>query len=159
MLINFFRKVIVLKYTLALSVLGCISCTVALELEGPIDNTTPLVTPTDPFSPTPAASLANQNWRITQYRVGEMGQILQTNDTLRFISNTAYTFNDYSSTYSLSPTGSGFNLTLNETLWGNLSGTIMNQNLVSGSIPGVRFTNIALGSSNTTPYYLWIIRL
>jgi hypothetical protein len=62
-------------------------------------------------------------------------------------------------TYSLYVTGSGYNLTLNETPWGNLSGSILTNNLTSGSIPGIPFTNIATGSSNTTKYYLWMIKL
>jgi hypothetical protein len=56
-------------------------------------------------------------------------------------------------------TGSGYNLTLNETPWGNLSGSILSNNIISGNIPGIPFTNIALGSSNNPRYYLWIVKL
>jgi hypothetical protein len=46
-----------------------------------------------------------------------------------------------------------------ETTWGNLSGSIMNINITSGSILGRPFTDISTGSSNTTKYYLWIEKL
>jgi hypothetical protein len=48
---------------------------------------------------------------------------------------------------------------MNETLWGNLSGSILSNNITSGNIPGITFTNIASGSSNNTRYYLWIVKL
>lgn len=93
------------------------------------------------------------------YRVGDLGQMIATSDMLQFTSNTSYKFNGNTSTYSLTITGSGYNLTLNETLWGNLSGSILSNNITSGNIPGIPFTNIATGSSNTTRYYLWIEKL
>ena len=135
-----------------------VSCTVPENMEGPISNTRPILTNGNNSTVT-SNNLVGQTWKITNYRVGEMGQMIATSDILQFTSNTSYKFNGSVSTYSLYVTGSGYNLTLNETPWGNLSGSILTNNLTSGSIPGIPFTNIASGSSNTTKYYLWMIKL
>lgn len=135
-----------------------VSCTVPENMEGPISNTRPILTNGNNATVT-SNNLVGQTWKITNYRVGEMGQMIATSDMLQFTSNTSYKFNGSVSTYSLYVTGSGYNLTLNETPWGNLSGSILTNNLTSGSIPGIPFTNIASGSSNTTKYYLWMIKL
>ena len=135
-----------------------VSCTVPENMEGPISNTRPILTNGNNSTVT-SNNLVGQTWKITNYRVGEMGQMIATSDILQFTSNTSYKFNGTTSTYSLYVTGSGYNLTLNETPWGNLSGSILTNNLTSGSIPGIPFTNIASGSSNTTKYYLWMIKL
>ena len=134
------------------------SCTVPENMEGPISNTGPILTNGNNSNVT-SNNLVGQTWRINHYRVGELGQMIATSDILQFISNTSYKFNGNTSTYSLTLTGSGYNLTLNETLWGNLSGSILSNNITSGNIPGIPFTNIASGSSNNTRYYLWIVKL
>jgi hypothetical protein len=135
-----------------------VSCTVPENMEGPISNTRPILTNGN-NSIVSTNNLVGQTWKITNYRVGELGQMIATSDMLQFTSNTSYKFNGLAATYSLFVTGSGYNLTLNETPWGNLSGSILTNNLTSGSIPGIPFTNIASGSSNTTKYYLWMIKL
>jgi hypothetical protein len=134
------------------------SCYLPESAEGPISNTRPILTNGN-NSTVSTNNLVGQTWKITNYRVGEMGQMIATSDMLQFTSNTSYKFNGLAATYSLYVTGSGYNLTLNETPWGNLSGSILTNNLTSGSIPGIPFTNIASGSSNTTKYYLWMIKL
>ena len=134
------------------------SCYLPETAEGPISNTRPILTNGNNSTVT-SNNLVGQTWKITNYRVGEMGQMIATSDILQFTSNTSYKFNGTTSTYSLYVTGSGYNITLNETPWGNLSGSILTNNLTSGSIPGIPFTNIASGSSNTTKYYLWMIKL
>lgn len=134
------------------------SCYLPETAEGPISNTRPILTNGNNSTVT-SNNLVGQTWKITNYRVGEMGQMIATSDILQFTSNTSYKFNGTTSTYSLYVTGSGYNLTLNETPWGNLSGSVLTNNLTSGSIPGIPFTNIASGSSNTTKYYLWMIKL
>jgi hypothetical protein len=148
-----------IKYLLLLLLLS--SCTLPQYAEGPINNTEPIIItpPLPPNGGTTSQSLVGQTWKITHYRVGEMGQMISTNETLIFLTNTTYKFNGYVSTYSLYPTGSGYNLTLNETLWGNLSGSILTNNIVSGNIPGIPFTNIASGSANSVKYYLWIVKI
>lgn len=135
-----------------------VSCTVPENMEGPISNTRPILTNGN-NAIVSTNNLVGQTWKITNYRVGELGQMISTSDMLQFTSNTSYKFNGLAATYSLYVTGSGYNLTLNETPWGNLSGSILTNNLTSGSIPGIPFTNIASGSSNTTKYYLWMIKL
>jgi hypothetical protein len=135
-----------------------VSCTVPENMEGPISNTRPILTNGN-NAIVSTNNLVGQTWKITNYRVGELGQMIATSDILQFTSITSYKFNGSVSTYSLYVTGSGYNLTLNETPWGNLSGSILTNNLTSGSIPGIPFTNIASGSSNTTKYYLWMIKL
>ena len=134
------------------------ACYLPESAEGPISNTGPILDSGGNNLST-ATNLIGQTWKITHYRVGEMGQMIQTNDTLEFITATTYKFNGIPSKYSLYVTGSGYNLTLNETPWGNLSGSIVSYNLTNGTIPGIRFANISLGSSNNTIYYLWLIKI
>lgn len=134
------------------------SCTVPENMEGPISNTGPILINGNNSNVT-SNNLVGQTWRINHYRVGDLGQMIATSDILQFTSNTSYKFNGNTSTYSLTITGTGYNLTLNETPWGNLSGSILSNNITSGNIHGIPFTNIATGSSNTTRYFLWIVKL
>ena len=125
----------------------------------PITNNNQVVIP--PYNgPTDSVkNLVKQTWLVTQYRVGQMGQLMQVNDSLKFISVANYTYNSFASTYSLYPTGSVYNLTLNYTPWGNLSGSINDYNLSAGSILGNKFTDISNGTSNGSEYYLWIKKI
>jgi hypothetical protein len=84
---------------------------------------------------------------------------MMTNDTLVFLTSSTYTFNGQQSTYHLTPTGSGYNLSLYQTTWGNLSGSILSNNITNGTILGAKFVDISTGSSNTTEYYLWMNKL
>ena len=88
------------------------SCYLPETAEGPISNTRPILTNGNNSTVT-SNNLVGQTWKITNYRVGEMGQMIATSDMLQFISNTSYKFNGSVSTYSLYVTGSGYNLTLN----------------------------------------------
>ena len=137
------------------------SCSVPPVHEGPIDNTGPIIVNPPPGNGgvITGESLVGQTWRIFYYRVGPMGQVMTTNDTLIFLTSSTYTFNGYQSTYYLTSTGSGYNLSLYETPWGNLSGSILSNNIVNGTILGTKFVDISTGSSNTTEYYLWMNRL
>ena len=147
-----------MKLILILLLFTFSACYLPESAEGPISNTGPILNSGGNNLST-ATNLIGQTWKITHYRVGDMGQMIQTNDTLEFITATTYKFNGIPSKYNLYVTGSGYNLTLNETPWGNLSGSIVSYNLTNGTIPGVRFTNIAIGSSNNTIYYLWLIKI
>lgn len=137
-----------------------VSCNIPELNEGPIDNTGPLIVtvPTNPGGNT-TQNLVGQTWRIFYYRVGPMGQVMGTNDTLQFLTPTKYTFNGNESTYYLNVTSSGYNLSLYETPWGNLSGSILSNNLTNGIILGTKFVDISVGSTNTTEYYLWMNRI
>ena len=137
------------------------SCTLQPPYEGPINNTGPII-----ITPPPGnggvitgESLVGQTWHIFYYRVGPMGSVMTTNDTLVFLTSSTYKFNGYQSTYHLTPTGSGYNLSLYETPWGNLSGSILSNNITQGQILGTKFVDISTGSSNTTEYYLWMNKI
>jgi hypothetical protein len=56
-------------------------------------------------------------------------------------------------------TGGGFNMSINGTSWGNLSGTIYEYNLKIGKIEGLKFIDITPGSSNQTNYFLWMNKI
>ena len=137
------------------------SCTLQPPYEGPINNTGPIIIVPPPGNGgvITTQSLVGQTWRIFYYRVGPMGQVMTTNDTLIFLTSSTYTFNGYQSTYYLTSTGSGYNLSLYETPWGNLSGSILSNNITNGTILGTKFVDISFGSSNTTEYYLWMNKL
>jgi hypothetical protein len=136
------------------------SCYVPELREGPISNTDPIIiTPPSNGGTTTTPTLVGQTWRIFYYRVGPMGTVMSTNDTLVFLTSSTYKFNGYQSTYHLTPTGSGYNLSLYETPWGNLSGSILPNNITNGTILGTKFVDISTGSSNTTEYYLWMNKL
>jgi len=136
------------------------SCYIPEPQEGPIDNTGPIiVNPPSNGGNVTTQSLVGTTWRIFYYRVGPTSQVMSTNDTLVFLTSSIYTFNGQQSTYYLTPTGSGYNLTLYETTWGNLSGSILSNNITNGTILGTKFVDISVGSSNTTEYYLWMNKL
>ena len=136
------------------------SCYIPEPQEGPIDNTGPIiVNPPSNGGNVTTQSLVGTTWRIFYYRVGPTSQVMSTNDTLVFLTSSIYTFNGQQSTYHLTPTGSGYNLSLYQTTWGNLSGSILSNNIINGTILGTKFVDISTGSSNTTEYYLWMNKL
>ena len=106
-----------------------------------------------------AINMVGETWVITGYRVGEFGDILPTNDTLVFMDLNSYTFNGNEYTYSFYTTASAYNLTINYTPWGNLSGTIYDGNVLNGVISGLKFSDITMGSGTQTNYYLWMYKL
>ena len=149
------KKVLVLLLGLLM-----ISCYIEEVPNGPNENSgNIIIVPPPNGNGITSQNLVGQTWVVTNYRIGQMGQILPKNDTIRFLTPTTYKYNDYPSTYSLYLTGSGYNLTLNYTPWGNLSGNINDYNTTSGQIVGTRFVDISTGSSNTTEYYLWMNKL
>jgi hypothetical protein len=149
-----------MKKLIILLVLVLSSCSIPPTYEGPIDNTGPIVIiPPGNGGVITTQSLVGQTWRIFYYRVGPTSQVMSTNDTLVFLTSSTYTFNGNQSTYYLTPTGSGYNLSLYETPWGNLSGSILSNNITNGTILGTKFVDISVGSSNTTEYYLWMNKL
>jgi hypothetical protein len=106
-----------------------------------------------------SVNLVGETWVITGYRIGGIGGITTTNDTLDFNTTNSYTFNGNNATYSFYTTASAYNLTMNYTPWGNLSGTVYEGNLINGMIIGLKFTDITMGSGNQTNYYLWMHKL
>ena len=149
------KKVLVLLLGLLM-----VSCYIEEVPNGPNENSGEIIiVPPPNGNGTVSQNLVGQTWVVTNYRIGQMGQILPKNDTLRFLTPTTYKYNNYTTTYSLYLTGSGYNLTLNYTPWGNLSGNINDYNITNGQIVGGRFLDISTGSSNTTEYFLWMNKL
>lgn len=149
------KKVLVLLLGLLM-----VSCYIEEVPNGPNENSGDIIiVPPPNGNGTVSQNLVGQTWVVTNYRIGQMGQILPKNDTLRFLTPTTYKYNNYTTTYSLYLTGSGYNLTLNYTPWGNLSGNINDYNITNGQIVGGRFLDISTGSSNTTEYFLWMNKL
>jgi hypothetical protein len=137
---------------------GILSC----QKENPQPNDPPLPPQpiiTDSTGMDTTINMVGQTWVITGYRVGEIGGIITTNDTAEFSSVNDYTFNGNLATYSFYTTASAYNLTMNYTPWGNLSGTVYEGNLTTGVIQGLKFTDITMGSGNQTNYYLWMYRI
>lgn len=123
---------------------------------GPPNSPTPIVTDSNEIDPN--YNLVNQIWVITGYRVGGVGSIISLSDTIQFINNTNYKYNGSQATYSFYPTASAYNLTLNYTPFGNISGTVYQGNLNLGVMNGLKFVDITMGSSNGTYYYFWMTR-
>lgn len=149
-----------MKHLIYIILLLFVSCYIPELHEGPIDNSAPIIE-TNPVNAGTAApqNLIGQTCKLFYYRVGQMGQVMSANDTLEFITATKYKYNGTEYTYYLYSTGSGFNLNLYETPWGNLSGSILSNNITNGKIYGTKFVDISVGSSNTTEYYLWMNRI
>jgi len=104
-------------------------------------------------------SMVGTTWVITGYRVGQLGTPITISDTLKFETITNYKYNNIPYTYSFYVTGSVYNLTMNYTPWGNLTGSVNDNNMTSGLIQGTKFVDISLGSSNNTEYYLWMKKI
>ena len=103
-------------------------------------------------------NLVGQVWVINQYRVGEFGNLIPLGDTIIFLDLNTYSYNGIEAPYSFYTTASAYNLTLNFTPFGNLSGTIYQGNLNIGVMNGLKFTDITMGSGNETNYYFWMTR-
>lgn len=122
--------------------------------------------PPNPPSPIPgdtnlvdsSYSLQNQTWVLDAYKIQEFGAITPVNDTLQFVGINYYNYNALQSTYSFYPVMSSFNLTLNGTFLGNISGSIYEYNLTNGTIIGLKFNDITLGGSGQY-YYLWMHKI
>ena len=120
------KKVLVLLLGLLMT-----SCYIEEVPNGPNENSgNIIIVPPPNGNGITSQNLVGQTWVVTNYRVGQMGQMLPKNDTLRFLTPTTYKYNNYTTTYSLYLTGSGYNLTLNYTPWGNLSGNINDYNII-----------------------------
>lgn len=117
----------------------------------------PIPLPADTTGLDTAVALTQQNWILTAYKMGEFGPIINRTDTICFITNTLYTFNNYQSTYSFFPVMSSYNLTLNGTFLGNISGNVYDYNFLSGQVDGNKFTDITPGGPGTV-YYLWLYK-
>lgn len=148
------------KHTLHKMLLGLLLLTAACQKETIDPN------PPNPPSPIPGDttmvdsvySLKNQTWVIDAYKIQEFGAITAVNDTMHFTSNNQYVYNNQQSTYSFYLIMSSYNLTLNGTFLGNISGSIYDYNLTNGNINGLKFNDITLGGSGQY-YYIWMHKI
>jgi hypothetical protein len=112
--------------------------------------------PQEPLAPQPiitdttfvdsTVSLKNTTWVITKVLNTDMNEDFRS-DTLVFISNNVYSFNGVQSTYNLYPNNTGFTLTLNNTVWGHISGNVFDFNLTQGVIENSQFNNYFTGQN------------
>jgi hypothetical protein len=112
--------------------------------------------PQEPLAPQPiitdttfvdsTVSLKNTTWVITKVLNTDMNEDFRS-DTLVFISNNVYSFNGVQSTYNLYPNNTGFTLTLNNTVWGHISGNVFEFNLTQGVIENSQFNNYFTGQN------------
>jgi hypothetical protein len=112
--------------------------------------------PQEPLAPQPiitdttfvdsTVSLKNTTWVITKVLNTDMNEDFRS-DTLVFISNNVYSFNGVQSTYNLYPNNTGFTLTLNNTVWGHISGNVFEFNLTQGVIENCQFKNYFTGQN------------
>jgi hypothetical protein len=121
--------------------------------------------PQEPITPQPiitnptlvdsTLSLAGQTWVITKVLNTDM-MYEDRSDTLVFINTSDYTFNGYPSKYNLGVTPTTYKLSLYDTAWGNIGGSLFNYNIVSGKVDGLDFFDIFNSSRKVK---LWMVRL
>jgi len=109
------------------------------------------IRPQQPITPQPiitdttfvdsTLSLVGQTWVITKVLNTDMSSENRS-DTLLFIDSDDYKFNGYSSKYNLGLTPNSYKLTLYDTPWGHIGGSLLNYNIVSGNIDGKDFFDI-----------------
>jgi len=112
------------------------------------------VKPQQPLDPQPiitdttfvdsTVSLKNTTWVITKVLNTQMIDDPRS-DTLKFISNTIYSFNGVQATYSIYSTPSGYKLNLNNTQWGHICGSLVEYNLTIGKIESNQFNDVFTG--------------
>ena len=109
-------------------------------------------------NPTPqdsSYSLNGQTWVITKILLTDLTYD-DRSDTIYFEDDNNYTFNGNVSTYDLDVNSSNIKLTLNNTAWGNLIGTLYNYNLSSGLIDGSIFNDYFIISYT---YRIWMKKI
>lgn len=100
-------------------------------------------------------SLVGQTWVITKVLNTDFSMELRS-DTLVFINTSDYKFNGIPSKYSLNITPTTYKLSLYDTGWGNLSGSLFNYNIVSGRVDGLDFYNMFNSSQKVK---LWMKKI
>lgn len=110
---------------------------------------------TNPTSVDSTLSLEGQTWVITKVMNTDM-VYENRSDTLVFIDSDDYKFNGYPSKYNLGLTPTTYKLTLYDTAWGNIGGSLFNYNIVSGKVDGLDFFDIFESNRKVK---LWITRL
>ncbi len=96
-----------------------------------------------------------ETWVITQVLNTNFSQEFRS-DTLVFLTENSYTFNGFNSTYHLYTNSFGYTLTLNNTVWGYISGTVYDYNLTEGIIENCQFKNYF---TNENSIRIWMYRI
>ena len=96
-----------------------------------------------------------ETWVITQVLNTNFSQEFRS-DTLVFLTENSYTFNGYNSIYHLYTNSFGYTLTLNNTVWGYISGTVYDYNLTEGIIDNCQFKNYF---TNENSVRIWMYRI
>jgi hypothetical protein len=109
------------------------------------------ITPQEPNPPTPiitnptlvdsTVTIKNTTWVIGKVLNTDLSEEMRS-DTLKFITNTIYSFNGVQSTYGIYPTPTGYKLNLNNTPWGHIGCSLVEYNLTSGNILNKQFNDI-----------------
>ena len=123
------------------------------------------IVPQEPIAPQPiitnptlvdsTLSFAGQTWIVTKVLNTDM-VYENRSDTLVFIDADDYTFNGVPSKYGLNTTPTSFKLSLYDTAWGNIGGSLFNYNIVSGKVDGLDFFDIFNSSRKVK---LWMTKL
>jgi len=100
-------------------------------------------------------TLKNQTWVITQVLNTNFNQEFRS-DTLVFLTENSYLFNNNQSTYHLYTNNFGYTLVLNNTVWGHISGFIYDYNLTQGVISNCQFKNYF---TNENSVKIWMEKL
>lgn len=114
---------------------------------------TPIIT--NPTLVDSTLSLAGQTWVITKVLNTDM-VYENRSDTLVFVDSDDYKFNGYPSKYNLGVTPTTYKLSLYDTAWGNIGGSLFNYNIVSGKVDGLDFFDIFESNRKVK---LWMTRL
>lgn len=123
------------------------------------------IVPQEPISPQPiitnptlvdsTLSFAGQTWVVTKVLNTDM-VYENRSDTLVFIDSDDYTFNGVPSKYNLGVTPTSYKLTMYDTDWGNIGGSLYNYNIVSGKVDGLDFFDIFNSSRKVK---LWMTKI
>jgi len=112
---------------------------------------------TVPTVSTPS-DIIGTKWELYQYKDASTTSPQPRQDTIIFLNSTQYTYNGIQSTYSLYSTNGSYNLTLNGTPFGNLSGSAPTNFIQYGEIIDKIFTDIAVGSGSPQ-YHIWMKKI
>ena len=113
----------------------------------------PIITNPQPVDST--LSFVGQTWVVTKVLNTDM-MYENRSDTLVFIDVDDYTFNGVPSKYNLGLTPTSYKLTMYDTAWGNIGGSLFNYNIVSGKVDGLDFFDIFNSSRKVK---LWITKI
>lgn len=136
-----------MKYTILLLIFGLFLTACVKKNPTPQQPNPPAPIITDTTLVDSTASLQGTTWVITKVLNTNFSQELRS-DTLEFISNNTYKFNGFVSTYSFYPTQIKYTLTLNETPWGFITGSVYQYNLVQGVLENSQFVDYFTGQNS-----------